>query len=34
MQWEIVIAVVLAIGIVLVIRGSINKNGARRNDRE
>lgn len=34
MQWEIVLAVVLAIGIVLAIIGSRNKNGARRDNGE
>jgi len=34
MEWEIVLAVILAIGIVLVIIEFINKNGARRDDKE
>ena len=34
MQWEIILAVILAIGIALFIIEFINKNGARRDDKE
>ena len=34
MQWEIILAVILAIGIVLAIKEFINKNSARRHDKE
>jgi hypothetical protein len=34
MQWEIILAVLLAIGIALVIKEFLNKNSAHRDDKE